>query len=115
MSDKLQLKEGDEVPFYCVQTDRDANPFALGAEDAKVKVRKLHVAGIYQTHFSEVDKQMVIGSQDLLQQVCGWDADMVSGLLILMTSVVWKNVFSRSSIICQELLIGKVRHTMFKP
>ncbi len=82
IADKLQLKVGDEVPFYFVQTDREANPFALGAEDTKVKVRKLHVADIYQTHFSEIDQQMVIGSQELLQQVSGWDEDMVSALSI---------------------------------
>lgn len=82
IADKLQLKVGDDVPFYFVQTDRDANPFALGAEDTKVKVRKLHVADIYQTHFSEIDQQMVYASQDFLQQVSGWDEDMVSGLAI---------------------------------
>lgn len=82
IADKLQLKVGDEVPFYFVQTDREANPFALGAEDTKVKVRKLHVADIYQTHFSEIDQQMVIGSQELLQQVSGWDEDMFSGLSV---------------------------------
>lgn len=82
IADKLQLKVGDDVPFYFVQTNRDANPFALGAEDTKVKVRKLHVADIYQTHFSEIDQQMVYASQDFLQQVSGWDEDMVSGLAI---------------------------------
>ena len=82
IADKLQLKVGDDVPFYFVQTDREANPFALGAEDTKVKVRKLHVADIYQTHFSEIDQQMVYASQDFLQQVSGWDEDMVSGLAI---------------------------------
>ncbi len=82
IADKLQLKVGDEVPFYFIQADRDADPFALGAENAKVKVRKLHVADIYQTHFSEVDQQMVFASLPLLQQISGWDEDMVSGLSI---------------------------------
>ncbi len=82
IADKLQLKVGDEVPFYFIQADRDADPFALGAENAKVKVRKLHVADIYQTHFSEIDQQMVFASLPLLQQISGWDEDMVSGLSI---------------------------------
>lgn len=82
IADKLRLKVGDEVPFYFVQTDREANQFALGAESTKVKVRKLHVADIYQTHFSEIDQQMVIGSQTLLQQVAGWDEDMVSAISV---------------------------------
>ena len=79
-ADKLQLGVGDEVPFYFVQTDRDADVFALGAENTKVKVRKLTVRDIYETHFSEIDQQMVIAHKSLLQQVSGWDEDMVSGL-----------------------------------
>jgi len=82
IADKLQLQVGNEVPFYFIQTDRDADPFALGAEDAKIKVRKLHVADIYETHFSEIDQQMVIGSQSLLQQISGWDEDMYSGVSV---------------------------------
>lgn len=82
IADKMQLSKGDEVPFYFIQADRDADPFALGAENAKVKVRKLHVADIYQTHFSEIDQQMVIADLSLLQQVSGWDEDMVSGLSV---------------------------------
>ena len=80
IADKLQLGVGDEVPFYFVQTDRDADDFALGAENTKVKVRKLTVRDIYETHFSEIDQQMVIAHKSLLQQVSGWDEDMVSGL-----------------------------------
>ena len=80
IADKLQLGVGDEVPFYFVQTDRDADVFALGAENTKVKVRKLTVRDIYETHFSEIDQQMVIAHKSLLQQVSGWDEDMVSGL-----------------------------------
>lgn len=82
IADKLQLNVGDEVPFYFIQTDRDADVFSLGAENTKVKVRKLTVRDIYETHFSEIDQQMVIAHKSLLQQVSGWDEDMVSALSI---------------------------------
>lgn len=82
IADKLQLNVGDEVPFYFIQTDRDADVFSLGAENTKVKVRKLTVGDIYETHFSEIDQQMVIAHKSLLQQVSGWDEDMVNALSI---------------------------------
>ncbi|MBR5715221.1 MAG: ABC transporter permease [Bacteroidales bacterium] len=84
IADKLKLKVGDQATFYFVQTDKDADPFALGAENTKVKVRKLNVRDIYETHFSEIDQQMVIGSMSLLQQVSGWDDDMYSAVSLTL-------------------------------
>ena len=80
IADKMQLEEGDQVSVYFVQTDIHANQFALGAENTKIKVRKLTVGNIYETHFSEIDRQMVICQLPLLQDVSGWDEDMYSGL-----------------------------------
>ena len=84
IADKLKLKVGDQATFYFVQADKDADPFALGAENTKVKVRKLNVRDIYETHFSEIDQQMVIGSMSLLQQVSGWDDDMYSAVSLTL-------------------------------
>ena len=84
IADKLKLKVGDEATFYFVQADKDADPFALGAENTKVKVRKLTVRDLYETHFSEIDQQMVIGSLSLMQQVSGWDDDMYSAVSITL-------------------------------
>lgn len=80
IADKLNLEVGDDVSAYFVQSDRNADIFALGAENAKVKVRRLTVDSIYETHFSEIDRQMVICPIELLQEVSGWDEDMYSGL-----------------------------------
>lgn len=82
IAEKMRLKVGDTVSAYFVQTDLHADPFALGAENAKVKVRKLTVGDIYETHFSEIDRQMVLCSLPLLQDVSGWDEDMYSALSV---------------------------------
>lgn len=82
IADKLRLKVGDAVSAYFVQTDLNADPFAFGAENTKVKVRKFTVADIYETHFSEIDHQMVICSLTMLQDVSGWDEDMYSALSV---------------------------------
>ena len=80
IANKLRLEVGDEVTAYFVQSDVDADPFALGAENTKVKARRLTVDGIYETHFSEIDGQMVLADVELLQQVSGWDDDMYSAV-----------------------------------
>ena len=80
IADKLRLNVGDEVTAYFVQSDMAADPFAFGAENTKVKARRLTVASIYQTHFSEIDQDMVLTSVSLLQNVSGWDDNMFSSL-----------------------------------
>lgn len=82
IADKLKLQVGDEVTAYFVQSGLEADPFALGAENTSIKARRLTVADVYETHFSEIDEQMVIGAMPLLQQVSGWDDDMVSAVSI---------------------------------
>lgn len=84
IADKLKLNVGDQATFYFVQADKDADPFALGAENTKVKMRKLTVRDIFETHFSEIDQQMVLGSMALLQQVSGWDEDMYSAVSLTL-------------------------------
>lgn len=82
IADKLKLKVGDVVQAFFVQTDREADVFALGAENTKVMVRRLTVDSLYESHFSEIDQQMVLGNAELLQGVCGWDEDMYSAVTI---------------------------------
>lgn len=82
IADKLKLKVGDAVQAFFVQTDREADVFALGAENTKVMVRRLTVDSLYESHFSEIDQQMVLGNAELLQGVCGWDEDMYSAVTI---------------------------------
>lgn len=85
IANKLKLDVGDDVSAFFVQSDLEGDPFALGAENTKVKIRKLTVTGIYETHFSEVDQQMVMGNVELLQQVSGWDEDMFSAVSLTLT------------------------------
>ncbi len=80
IADKLRLEVGDDVTAYFVQSDLAADPFAFGAENTKVKARRLTVASIYETHFSEIDQQMVLASPVLLQGVSGWDDTMYSSI-----------------------------------
>lgn len=85
IANKLKLDVGDDVSAFFVQSDLEGDPFALGAENTKVKIRKLTVTGIYETHFSEMDQQMVMGNVELLQQVSGWDEDMFSAVSLTLT------------------------------
>lgn len=80
IADQLQLGVGDEVTAFFVQSDMDVDPFALGAENTKVKMRRLTVDSIFESHFSEIDRQMILGNVELLQQASGWDEDMYSAV-----------------------------------
>ncbi len=66
LSDKLHLKLGDEIYTYYVQEN--------------VRARKLTIAGIYETNFSEYDNLFLIGDIYTVNRLNGWEADQVSGL-----------------------------------
>ena len=89
IADKLGIKTGDKLQLFFIQNDLNADQFALGAEEASVKSRKVTVSGIYSTQFNEYDKQMIIGSLSLLQGVNEWDEDMYSGLEISISDYDW--------------------------
>jgi len=80
IANQLKLEVGDEVTAFFVQSDMEGDPFAFGAENTKVKMRRLSVDSIYESHFSEIDRQMILGNVNLLQQVSGWDEDMYSAV-----------------------------------
>lgn len=82
IADKMKLKVDDTIRIYFIKSDQNANQFELGPENTSVKVRQLRVDSIYETHFEEYDKQMVFANLDMLQNVNGWDEDMVGGLEI---------------------------------
>lgn len=82
IADKLNLKVDDKVRLYFIKADQNANQFELGADDTSIKTRQLHVSGIYSSNFNEYDKKMIVGSLEMLQNVNGWDEDMVSGIEI---------------------------------
>ncbi|GHU80302.1 ABC transporter permease [Bacteroidia bacterium] len=67
IADKLNLKLGDSFLTYFVRQD-DVSP------------RKFHIAGIYQTNFSDYDKLFILVDIKQIQRINQWDADKVSGL-----------------------------------
>ncbi len=66
LADKLQLRLGDAVYTYYLQKD--------------VRVRKLTVAGIYRTNFSDYDNLFLIGDLYTATRLNRWNADQVSGV-----------------------------------
>ncbi|MDR1610887.1 MAG: ABC transporter permease [Candidatus Symbiothrix sp.] len=67
IADKLHLKLGDSFLAYFVRQD-DISP------------RKFHIAGIYQTNFSDYDKLFILIDIKQIRRINQWDADMASGL-----------------------------------
>jgi len=66
IANKLNLKLGDSFITYFVQDPPRA--------------RKFHIAGIYQTYFSDYDKVFVMADIKQIRRLNQWDNDMVSGL-----------------------------------
>lgn len=65
LADKLKLKTGDKIDTYFIQED--------------VRARRLTVAGIYQTNFSEYDNLFLLTDLYLVNRLNGWQPDQVSG------------------------------------
>ncbi|MDD2512440.1 MAG: ABC transporter permease [Proteiniphilum sp.] len=70
IADKLHLKPGDNFTCYFVQEP--------------VRARRFTIAGIYETNFEDYDKLYVITEKEVLSSLNGWDADMVSGIEVLV-------------------------------
>lgn len=64
-ADKLKLKTGDKIDTYFIQEN--------------VRARRLTVAGIYQTNFSEYDNLFLLTDLYLVNRLNGWQPDQVSG------------------------------------
>jgi lipoprotein-releasing system permease protein len=67
---KLNLKLGDRFTVYFVQDP--------------VRARRFEVGGIYSTNFEDYDKIYMIVDERVLSRLNGWDADMVSGIEVLV-------------------------------
>jgi lipoprotein-releasing system permease protein len=84
IASRLRLAVGDDVQLYFIRTD-GSDEFAYGSGAATVKSRRVRVAGIYESHFEEYDRQIVAADMRLLQQVGEWHPDQVSGLELRLT------------------------------
>ncbi len=61
VADQLRLHAGDKVLTYFI--------------DEKVKVRKVTIAGVFDTNFENFDGSLMLGNIALVQQVNGWNGD----------------------------------------
>lgn len=68
IASRLKLKTNDHVIMYFIQ-----NP---------VRIRKLHVVGIYDLGMDELDKTFILGDIRLVRKLKNWSPDLVAGVQI---------------------------------
>lgn len=66
LATKLKLKLGDKIYTYYIQDD--------------VRARRLVIAGIYQTNFSEYDQLFLLTDLYMVNRLNGWEPEQVSGV-----------------------------------
>lgn len=66
LATKMKLKLGDKIYTYYIQED--------------VRARRLTIAGIYQTNFSEYDNLFLLTDLSLVNRLNGWKPEQVSGV-----------------------------------
>lgn len=71
LANKLQIQLGDALYTYYIQDN--------------IRARKLTVAGIYETNFSDYDNLFVIGDIYTVNRLNKWEADQASGIEIQIT------------------------------
>ena len=72
-ANQLSLHVGDDMLTYFV--------------DEHVRVRKMHIAGIYETGFGDFDQLFVLGAIDVVRRLNAWDDNEVSGVEILVDNL----------------------------
>ena len=70
LANQLHLTVGDPILCYFVQED--------------LRVRKLHISGLYNTCMSEMDRLFVLGDIQLVRQLNQWKNTQASGIEILV-------------------------------
>ena len=70
LADKLVLELGDKLDTYYIEDE--------------VRVRRLTVAGIYETHFAEYDNLFLFTDLHTVNRLNGWAPDQVGGVEILL-------------------------------
>lgn len=70
LADKLRLKPGDKIDTYYIQDD--------------VRARRLQVAGIYRTNFSEYDNLFLLTDLYTVNRLNRWQPGQVSGVELLL-------------------------------
>ena len=67
-ADQLDLKAGDKIDTYFITDD--------------VRVRRLEISGIFNSHFEQYDRILVFGSLSLIQQIGQLDSNQGTYLLV---------------------------------
>ena len=67
-ADQLDLKTGDKIDTYFITDD--------------VRVRRLEISGIFNSHFEQYDRILVFGSLSLIQQIGQLDSNQGTYLLV---------------------------------
>ncbi len=66
LATKMKLKLGDKIYTYYIQDD--------------IRARRLTIAGIYQTNFSEYDNLFLLTDLNLVNRLNGWQPEQVTGV-----------------------------------
>lgn len=74
LANSLRVKVDDRLLCYFIEDE--------------LRVRRLHVTGIYNTCMVEMDKVFVLGHIDMVRRLSEWDKDQVSGLEILVDDLL---------------------------
>jgi lipoprotein-releasing system permease protein len=70
LADRLRLALGDRIDIYFLQID--------------IRVRRLTIAGIYQTHFYEYDNLFLLTDIYTVNRLSGWKADQAGGIEVTL-------------------------------
>ncbi|MBR6284147.1 MAG: ABC transporter permease [Muribaculaceae bacterium] len=73
IANQLRLHAGDKVLTYFI--------------DDKVKVRNMHIVGLFNTNFEAFDGSLILGNIGLIQQVNGWNGDTGNFIGLNLTDV----------------------------
>lgn len=74
LANSLRVKVDDRLLCYFIEDE--------------LRVRRLHVTGIYNTCMVEMDKVFVLGHIDMVRRLSEWDKEQVSGLEILVDDLL---------------------------
>lgn len=99
LADKLHLKLGDDVYTYYIQDN--------------VRARKLKIAGIYETNFSEYDKIFLIGDIYTVNRLNKWESDQASGIELTVNNYDKLNDIRHEVSAMVDTIIDRYGNTYF--
>lgn len=94
IAQKLSLKTGDNVLIYFIGEN--------------VRVRKLHIVGLFSTDFNDFDSKVIIGDQNLIAELNQWSPGQYSYIAVTLAdpTCAKEEAFSIYDNIMQKVLAG---------